>query len=95
MWLGAQDKVPLVVSRSIQVTAPAGQTANPRVVAKFDGPLPAPIAKGTKVGTAVGHACRTAGRSTIRSRPAPTCRARGWSAASSRLARHYLLGWLS
>src|SRR5690348_11934600 len=52
VWLGAQDTVPLVVSRSIQVTAPAGQTPSPHVVAKFDGPVPAPIAKGTKVGTA-------------------------------------------
>jgi len=52
VWLGSQDKVPLVVGRAIQVTTPTGQPASPRVVARFDGPLPAPLAKGTKVGTA-------------------------------------------
>lgn len=52
VWLGAQDKVPLVVGRAVQITMPAGQTASPRVVARYEGPLPAPLAKGTKIGTA-------------------------------------------
>jgi D-alanyl-D-alanine carboxypeptidase (penicillin-binding protein 5/6) len=53
VWLGSQDKVPLVVPRPVQITAPSGQTVTPRVVARFDGPIAAPIAKGTKLGTAV------------------------------------------
>ncbi len=52
VWLGAQDKVPLVVGRAVQVTVPSGQASSPRVVARYDGPLPAPLVKGTKVGTA-------------------------------------------
>jgi serine-type D-Ala-D-Ala carboxypeptidase (penicillin-binding protein 5/6) len=52
VWLGAQDKVPLVVGRAVHITAPTGQAVSPRVVARFDGPLPAPLVKGTKVGTA-------------------------------------------
>ena len=52
VWLGTQDTVPLVVGRAVQVTAPVGQAVSPRVVAKYDGPLPAPVAKGTKLGTA-------------------------------------------
>ncbi len=52
VWLGTQDKVPLVVPRMVQVTAPTGQAVSPRVIAKYDGPLPAPIAKGTKLGVA-------------------------------------------
>jgi D-alanyl-D-alanine carboxypeptidase (penicillin-binding protein 5/6) len=52
VWLGAQDKVPLVVGRAVQVTVPSGQAASPRVVARYDGPLPAPLVKGTKIGTA-------------------------------------------
>lgn len=51
VWLGAQDKVPLVVARPVQITAPTGQAVSPRVVARFEGPLPAPLAKGTKIGT--------------------------------------------
>ena len=51
VWLGAQDKVPLVVARPIQITAPTGQAVSPRVVARFEGPLAAPLAKGAKVGT--------------------------------------------
>jgi hypothetical protein len=53
VWLGAQEKVPLVVSKPVQITAPSGQAVTPRVVARFDGPIAAPIAKGTKLGTAV------------------------------------------
>ena len=52
VWLGTQDKVPLVVAKPVQVTAPAGQSISPRVVARFDGPINAPIAKGTRLGTA-------------------------------------------
>ncbi len=52
VWLGDKDKVPLVAPRIVQVTGPAGQTAQPRVVARFEGPLAAPITKGTKLGTA-------------------------------------------
>ena len=53
VWLGSLDKVPLVVAKPVQITAPTGQTVTPRVVARFDGPIAAPIAKGTKLGTAV------------------------------------------
>jgi len=52
VWLGAQDKVALVVGRPVQITAPTGQAVSPRVVARFEGPLPAPLVKGTKVGVA-------------------------------------------
>ena len=53
VWLGAQDKVPLIIPKAVMVTTPAGQPPSPRVVARFEGPIPAPIAKGTKIGTAV------------------------------------------
>ncbi len=52
VWLGAQDKVALVVGRPVHITAPTGQAVSPRVVARFDGPLPAPLVKGTKAGSA-------------------------------------------
>ncbi len=94
VWLGAQDKVPLVVPRAIQVTAPTGQAATPRVVAKFDGPLPAPIAKGTKLGTAAvtlqdGRVMEyplEAGADVPR---------QGLVGRVATLVRHYLFGWLS
>jgi D-alanyl-D-alanine carboxypeptidase (penicillin-binding protein 5/6) len=94
VWLGAQEKVPLVSSRSIQVTAPVGQTPNPKVVAKFDGPVPAPIAKGTKIGSAsitlpdgkVMEFPLEAGADVPR---------QGLIGRAVTLARHYLLGWLS
>lgn len=94
VWLGAQDTVPLVVSRSIQVTAPAGQTPSPRVVAKFDGPLPAPIAKGTKVGTASVTLPdgRTIDYPLETGADVPR---KGLFGRVVTLARHYVLGWLS
>ena len=94
VWLGTQDKVPLVTPRPVQMTLPTGQAANPRVVAKFDGPLPAPIAKGTKLGTAVvtlpdGRVMEyplEAGADVPR---------QSFVGRIVSLARHYLVGWIS
>lgn len=94
VWLGSQDKVPLVVPRAVQITLPAGQASQPRVVARYDGPLPAPIAKGTKVGTAAvtlpdGRVMEyplQAGADVAR---------QGMVSRVVSLVRHYLFGWLS
>ena len=94
VWLGAQDKVALVSPRSIQMTLPTGQSASPRVVAKFDGPLPAPITKGAKLGSAAvtmpdGRVIEyplEAGADVPRA---------GFVGRMFSLARHYLLGWWS
>ena len=94
VWLGAQDKVPLVVAKPVQVTAPTGQTITPRVVARFDGPLLAPIAKGTRLGIAVltlpdGKSIEyplEAGADVPR---------RGMLGRVAGMIQHYLFGWLS
>ena len=65
-----------------------------RVVAKFDGPVPAPIAKGTKVGTA--SVSLPDGRTMDYPLEAGTDVPRkGLVGRVFTLARHYLLGWLS
>jgi D-alanyl-D-alanine carboxypeptidase (penicillin-binding protein 5/6) len=94
VWLGTQDKVPLVIPNKVEMTETVGQTAQPHVVAKFDGPLPAPVAKGTKVGTAVvtfpdGH---TSEYPLETGADVPKLGLVGRLTAA---ARHYLLGWLS
>ncbi len=94
VWLGAQEKVPLVVARSVQITSPTGQPPQPRLVARFDGPLPAPIVKGTKLGTAAltlpdGRVMEyplEAGADVPR---------QGLVGRMTTLVRHYLFGWLS
>lgn len=94
VWLGAEEKVPLVVSRSVQITTPTGQPPQPRLVARFDGPLPAPIVKGTKLGVAAltlpdGRVMEyplEAGADVPR---------QGLVGRMSALVRHYLFGWLS
>ena len=94
VWLGAQDKVPLVIPKAVMVTAPAGQPPSPRVVARFEGPIPAPIAKGTKIGTAVitladGKAMEyplEAGADVPRM---------GVVSRVGTMIKHYLFGWLS
>jgi D-alanyl-D-alanine carboxypeptidase (penicillin-binding protein 5/6) len=94
VWLGAQDKVALVVPRPVQITAPTGQAVTPRVVARFEGPLAAPITKGTKVGTAAvtlpdGRVIEyplEAGADVAR---------RGVVGRVSAMIQHYLFGWLS
>jgi D-alanyl-D-alanine carboxypeptidase (penicillin-binding protein 5/6) len=94
VWLGAEEKVPLVVARSVQITTPTGQPAQPRLVARFDGPLPAPIVKGTKLGVAaltlpdgkVMEYPLEAGADVAR---------QGLVGRMTALVRHYLFGWLS
>src|SRR5262245_8406507 len=94
VWLGSQDKVPLVVARPVQITAPTGQTVTPRVVARFDGPIAAPIAKGARLGTAlvtlpdnrVAEYPLEAGADVAR---------RGVFGRVTAMLQHYLFGWLS
>jgi serine-type D-Ala-D-Ala carboxypeptidase (penicillin-binding protein 5/6) len=94
VWLGAQDKVPLVVAHPVQITAPTGQSVTPRVVARFDGPLAAPIAKGTKVGTAV--VTLPDGREIDYPLEAGADVARrGVVGRVAAMIQHYLFGWLS
>ena len=94
VWLGAQEKVPLVIPKAVLITSPAGQPPSPRVVARFEGPIPAPIAKGTKIGTAVitladGKAMEyplEAGADVPRM---------GVVSRVGTMIKHYLFGWLS
>lgn len=94
VWLGAQEKVPLTIMHPVIVTNTVGQTAKPRIVARFDGPIAAPIAKGTKLGTAV--VTMPDGR--VIEYPlqagADVERASTFSRMAT-LFRHYLLGWAS
>jgi D-alanyl-D-alanine carboxypeptidase (penicillin-binding protein 5/6) len=94
VWLGTLDKVPLVASRSVQVTTATGQAANPRVIAKFEGPLPAPIAKGTKLGSA--SVALPDGRVIDYPLEAGVDVPRqGFIGRAASLVKHYLFGWLS
>jgi D-alanyl-D-alanine carboxypeptidase (penicillin-binding protein 5/6) len=94
VWLGTEATVTLVAPRAVQVTAPTGQAVSPRVVARFDGPLPAPIVKGTRVGTAAltlpdGRVIEyplEAGADVPR---------KGVIGRVAAMIHHYLFGWLS
>ncbi|HZP97980.1 MAG TPA: D-alanyl-D-alanine carboxypeptidase family protein [Reyranella sp.] len=95
VWLGMQDKVPLIIPHPLVVTTMVGQpVVMPKVVARFDGPIPAPIVKGQPVGTALitmpdGRTMEyplQAGADVPRA---------GLISRMSTLVRHYLLGWTS
>lgn len=94
VWLGSQDKVPLVVGKPVQITAPAGQTVTPRVVARFDGPIAAPITKGAKLGTAV---VTLPDNRTVEYRleAGADVERQGVFGRVTTMIRHYLFGWLS
>ena len=94
VWLGAQDKVPLVIPKAVQLTVPAGQTASPRVVVNFDGPIAAPIVKGTRIGTAV---LTLSDNRTIEyplEAGADVARMGVFSRVATML-QHYMFGWMS
>lgn len=50
-WLGAEDTVPLVVGKDVVLPLSLEQRRNLEVSVAYEAPIPAPIAKGTKLGT--------------------------------------------
>jgi serine-type D-Ala-D-Ala carboxypeptidase (penicillin-binding protein 5/6) len=51
VWLGTSKTVPLIIDRDVKITLPRKSRKSLKVSVKFIGPIPAPIAKGTKVAT--------------------------------------------
>ncbi len=51
VWLGTEDAVPLVLERPLTVTVPRKARKEMQVTISYDGPVPAPIAKGTRIAT--------------------------------------------
>ena len=50
VWIGAQDEVGLVTAGDVYATIPFGQKDNVTAIARFEGPLEAPILSGAEVG---------------------------------------------
>lgn len=50
VWLGQQASVPLVVGSDLEVTMPRASRHDMKVVASYNGPIAAPIKKGTQLG---------------------------------------------
>jgi len=53
VWLGAEANVPLVMERDVVMTMPRRARPQMKVVAQFEGPVPAPVAKGAPIGKLV------------------------------------------
>ncbi len=51
VWLGTQPTVPLAVADGLTVTLPRTARHEMKVTASYDGPVPAPIKKGARIGT--------------------------------------------
>lgn len=53
VWLGTADVVPLVLEQDLKLTLPRRADSNMEVKVMYNGPIPAPIAKGQEVGKLV------------------------------------------
>ncbi len=51
VWLGKDATVPLIVENNLTVTLPKKSRRTMKATVKYDGPLPAPITKGTQMAT--------------------------------------------
>jgi D-alanyl-D-alanine carboxypeptidase (penicillin-binding protein 5/6) len=51
VWEGSNDNVPLVIGAPLDVTMQVDSHAAMKVTLSYDGPVPAPIAKGQQIGT--------------------------------------------
>lgn len=56
IWLGDKATIPLIIAKELVVTLPRATAQSVNVKVVYDGPLPAPIAKGTEVGKLVVEA---------------------------------------
>jgi len=53
VWLGDAETVPMVLESDLVVTLPRGKRDQLEAVARLDGPVPAPISAGDRIGTLV------------------------------------------
>lgn len=53
IWLGADPNVPLVLNEDLTVTLPRKTRKEMKVAVSYDGPIPAPVAKGTQIASLV------------------------------------------
>lgn len=60
VWLGEKDHVPLVTDKDAIVTLPRAARPDMTVKVRYEGPIPAPIEKGQRLGTLVVEAPNTA-----------------------------------
>jgi D-alanyl-D-alanine carboxypeptidase (penicillin-binding protein 5/6) len=51
VWLGQAAKVPLVIGENVTLTLPRAQRRDMKVKVSYEGPIPAPIAKGQRLAT--------------------------------------------
>jgi D-alanyl-D-alanine carboxypeptidase (penicillin-binding protein 5/6) len=51
VWLGTQPTVPLVAGRDLVLTMPRNWRDKARVSVDYDNPIPAPVVRGTRLGT--------------------------------------------
>ena len=59
VWQGRTKDVPLVMEHDAQVTMSRAARPNLKVSVQYQGPIPAPITKGTRVATLVAEAPNT------------------------------------
>jgi D-alanyl-D-alanine carboxypeptidase (penicillin-binding protein 5/6) len=53
VWLGTEASVPMVMDRDVVMTMPRRARPQLKVTANFEGPVPAPVAVGDKIGKLV------------------------------------------
>ena len=53
VWLGKSDRVPLLIKEDVTLTFPRKHRRKMKVKLVYDGPIPAPIQRGTEVGKVV------------------------------------------
>ena len=53
VWIGAQNDVPLVLEKPVVVTTAFGRGEETTAEIRYDGPVPAPVAKGDRIATLV------------------------------------------
>jgi D-alanyl-D-alanine carboxypeptidase (penicillin-binding protein 5/6) len=56
VWIGARERVGLAPAADIMVTVPTADADGIRARVRYDGPVPAPVARGQRLGTLIVEA---------------------------------------
>ena len=92
VWMGQAATVPLTVAKNVVLTLPRTAKATMKATMVYDGPVPAPIAKGQRIGKVVLEPADNAGTIEVPLIAAADVQKLGFMGRIVATMKHFLLG---
>jgi len=92
VWMGEAGSVPLTVAKNVVLTLPRTAKASMKATLVYDGPVPAPIAKGQRIGKVIVEPAENAGVIEVPLIAAADVPKLGFVGRIMATVKHFLLG---